>query len=44
MEVLMIPKGDFDRLRRSVPAFGEVFGELARRRVSAVRDRSLPKT
>jgi NADH dehydrogenase len=31
-EVLLIPKGDFDTLRRSVPAFGEVFHELARKR------------
>lgn len=35
MEVLLIPKGDFDTLRRSVPAFGEVFDELARKRAPA---------
>ena len=35
MEVLLIPKRDFDTLRRSVPAFGEVFKELARQRASA---------
>lgn len=35
MEVLLIPKGDFDTLRKSVPAFAEVFHELARRRASA---------
>jgi NADH dehydrogenase len=35
MEVLLIPKGDFDTLRKSVPAFGEVFHELARQRASA---------
>ena len=34
MEVLLIPKGDFDRLRKSVPAFGEVFRELARKRAA----------
>ena len=34
MEVLLIPKCDFDTLRRSVPAFGEVFRELARKRNS----------
>ena len=34
MEVLLIPKGDFDTLRKSVPAFGEVFHELARKRNS----------
>jgi CRP-like cAMP-binding protein len=32
MEVFLIPKGDFDTLRKSVPAFGEVFHELARKR------------
>jgi NADH dehydrogenase len=35
MEVLLIPKGDFNRLRKSVPAFGEVFRELAKRRAVA---------
>jgi NADH dehydrogenase len=35
MEVLLIPKGDFDTLRKSVPAFGEVFHELARKRAPA---------
>ena len=35
MEVLLIPKRDFDTLRRSVPAFGEVFKELARQRATA---------
>jgi NADH:ubiquinone reductase (H+-translocating) len=34
MEVLLIPKGDFDTLRKSVPAFNEVFHELARKRNS----------
>jgi len=34
MEVLLIPKGDFDTLRKSVPAFSEVFHELARKRNS----------
>jgi NADH dehydrogenase len=32
MQVLLIPKGDFDTLRQSVPAFGEVFHQLARKR------------
>ena len=32
MEVLLIPKGDFDTLRKSVPAFGEVFRDLALKR------------
>jgi len=32
MEVLIIPKDDFNQLRKSVPAFGEVFQELARKR------------
>jgi NADH dehydrogenase len=32
MNVLIIPKGDFDKLRQSVPLFGDVFSELAQRR------------
>jgi NADH:ubiquinone reductase (H+-translocating) len=32
LDVLLIPKGDFNRLRQSVPAFGEMFNELARSR------------
>lgn len=32
MNVLIIPKGNFDKLRHSVPAFGDIFRELARRR------------
>jgi NADH dehydrogenase len=32
MQVLLIPKGDFDTLRKSIPAFDEVFHELARKR------------
>jgi NADH dehydrogenase len=32
LEVLLIPKGDFNRLRESIPAFGEVFRELAKKR------------
>ncbi len=32
MEVLLIPKPDFDVLRKSVPAFGELFHDLARKR------------
>ncbi|HYL35982.1 MAG TPA: FAD-dependent oxidoreductase [Bryobacteraceae bacterium] len=35
MQVLLIPKRDFDTLRQSVPAFGEVFHELARKRAPA---------
>jgi NADH dehydrogenase len=31
-DVLLIPKGDFDQLKSSVPAFGNVFEELARAR------------
>jgi hypothetical protein len=30
--VLIIPKADFDKLRQSVPAFGDVFSELVKRR------------
>ena len=33
--VLIIPKGDFDKLRHSVPAFGEIFRALARKRVES---------
>jgi NADH dehydrogenase len=36
LDVLLIPKGDFNRLRQSVPAFGEVFNELAKKRTSNV--------
>ena len=30
--VLIIPKADFNKLRQSVPAFGDVFSELVKRR------------
>jgi NADH:ubiquinone reductase (H+-translocating) len=32
MNVLLIPKSDFDKLKANVPAFGEVFSALARQR------------
>jgi CRP-like cAMP-binding protein len=32
MDVLIIPKADFNKLRQSVPAFGDVFSEVAKRR------------
>jgi NADH dehydrogenase len=35
MNVLLIPKTDFDNLRSHVPAFGDVFRELAERRAGA---------
>jgi hypothetical protein len=35
MDVLTIPKADFNKLRQSVPAFGNVLGELAKRRETA---------
>ena len=35
MNVLIIPKADFDKLRQSVPAFGDVFSELAKQRAVA---------
>jgi NADH dehydrogenase len=35
MNVLIIPKADFNKLRHSVPAFGDVFSELAQRRAMA---------
>jgi NADH dehydrogenase len=36
MNALIIPKGDFDKLRHSVPAFGEIFRALARQRTKTV--------
>jgi NADH:quinone reductase (non-electrogenic) len=35
MNVLIIPKGDFDKLRHSMPAFGEIFRELAKKRAAS---------
>jgi CRP-like cAMP-binding protein len=35
MDVLTIAKADFNKLRQSVLAFGNVFGELAKRRETA---------
>jgi NADH:ubiquinone reductase (H+-translocating) len=35
MNILIIPKADFNKLRLSVPAFGNVFTELAERRAAA---------
>ncbi len=35
MDVLVIPKSDFDMLKTAVPAFGNVFRELARTRTAA---------
>jgi NADH dehydrogenase len=35
MNVLIIPKADFNKLRQGVPAFGGVFTELAERRAMA---------
>jgi len=35
MNVLIISKQDFDQLRHSVPAFGEIFRELAKRRTES---------
>jgi CRP-like cAMP-binding protein len=35
MDVLTIPKADFNKLCQSVLAFGNVFGELAKRRETA---------
>jgi hypothetical protein len=32
MDILIIPKIDFDKLRQSVPAFANVFNELAKQR------------
>ena len=35
MDVLIIPKADFDKLRQSVAAFGDAFSEVAERRTVA---------
>ncbi len=35
MNILIIPKADFNKLRQSVPAFGDVFTELANERAVA---------
>jgi voltage-gated potassium channel len=35
MDVLLIKKGDFNVLKTSIPAFGDVFRELARKREQA---------
>jgi len=37
MDVLLIPKGDFEKLRKSVPAFGDVFRQLAEKHTAANR-------
>ena len=34
MNVLIIPKRDFDKLRSSMPAFGEIFRQLAKKRAA----------
>jgi NADH dehydrogenase len=41
INILIIPKTDFDKLRQSVPIFGEVFTELAKQRAAV---NSLPST
>jgi hypothetical protein len=35
MNVLIIPKADFNKLRQSVPGFEDVFSELAKLRAAA---------
>ena len=35
MNILLIPKMDFDKLRKSIPAFGEAFRELAKKHAAA---------
>jgi CRP-like cAMP-binding protein len=37
LNVLLIPKGDFDKLRVNVPAFAGVFERLAKQREDANR-------
>ena len=36
MDVVIIPKADFNKLRQSVPAFADLFSELAKQRAGAV--------
>jgi CRP-like cAMP-binding protein len=38
MNVLLIPKSDFDKLKTNVPAFGEVFSDLAKQRAAQNKD------
>jgi CRP-like cAMP-binding protein len=38
MNVLLIPKNDFDKVKSNVPAFGEVFSALARQRAAQNKD------
>ena len=40
MNVLIIPKHDFNKLRQSVPAFGDIFSELAKKRAAEVSAQS----
>lgn len=42
MNALIIPKADFNKLRQNVPAFGEVFRELARKRAASDAANALP--
>jgi NADH:ubiquinone reductase (H+-translocating) len=42
--VLIIPKADFNKLRQSVPVFGEVFSELFKRRSVEGAPHSFPET
>ena len=44
MDILIIPKADFNQLRQSVPAFGDVFSELAKRRAVAEAPHSSVET
>jgi NADH:quinone reductase (non-electrogenic) len=38
MDILLIPKGDFNRLRKSVPAFDKVFHDLAEQRSTPTQE------
>jgi len=37
MDALIIPKGDFTKLTHSVPAFGEIFREIAKKRAEGAK-------
>ena len=42
LDVLLIPKADFHKLRSNVPSFGSVFAELARKRAEAEEVKGSP--
>ena len=43
LDVLLIPKDDFSTLKNAVPAFGDVFRELAKARSGDGKSQTAPK-